>query len=128
MAFNWKKTIPHFIAVIIFLIVAVIYCKPALEGKVLQQSDVIHWKGMAESSFKYKETHGHFPLWVNSMFGGMPGYQIAMESHNPISIAYLHPVFTLFLPGPFSYFLLLCISFYFLSEDFALIYNMYSCS
>ncbi|HNP24063.1 MAG TPA: YfhO family protein [Panacibacter sp.] len=116
MTFNRKKIIPHVIAVAIFVVVSVIYCKPALEGKVLQQSDVIHWKGMAESSFKYKETHGHFPLWVNSMFGGMPGYQIAMDSSNPISIAYLNPLFNLFLPGPFSYFFLLCISFYFLTQ------------
>jgi hypothetical protein len=44
--FKWKSLLPHVIAIIIFVIVAAIYCKPALEGKVLSQSDVTHWKGM----------------------------------------------------------------------------------
>ena len=35
-----KTALPHLIAVAIFAIVAIIYCKPALEGKVLQQSDI----------------------------------------------------------------------------------------
>ena len=74
-----QKLLPHFIAVVIFLVVAAIYCKPALQGEVLQQNDIIQWKGMAKNSFDYKEAHGHFPLWTNGMFSGMPAYQIAME-------------------------------------------------
>jgi hypothetical protein len=37
----FKKALPHFIAVAIFLIVASVYCKPVLEGRVLGQSDVL---------------------------------------------------------------------------------------
>src|SRR4030095_13836166 len=107
---------PHLIAIGIFLVVALVYCKPALQGKVLQQSDVIHWKGMAQNSFKYKETHGHYPLWTNGMFSGMPAYQIAMDPHNPFNLFYLHNLFTLFLGKPFSFFFLLCICFYFLTQ------------
>src|SRR5436190_19728200 len=108
---SWNKIYPHLIAVVVFLVIAVFYCKPALQGKVLQQQDLQQWKGMAQSSFKYKETHGHFPLWVNSMFGGMPGFQIAMDSSNPISTSYLHSLFTLFLPQLINFFFLLCVSF-----------------
>ena len=50
----FSKILPHLVAVILFLVVAVIYCKPALEGKVLQQHDIIQWKAMAQNSFKYK--------------------------------------------------------------------------
>jgi hypothetical protein len=113
---DWKKILPHVYAIGVFFIVAVIYCLPALQGKVLQQSDVIHWKGMAQSLFEYKETHGHFPLWTNSMFGGMPAYQIAIEPYNPLSVVVLHKVFMLFLPKPIGFFFLLCVSFYFLSQ------------
>ncbi|MCW3088468.1 MAG: YfhO family protein, partial [Sediminibacterium sp.] len=114
--FQWKSLLPHLIAVGIFLVVAVIYCKPALEGKVLQQGDVVHWKGMAQDMFNYKETHGHFPLWNNNLFGGMPGYQVAMESYSPIPLIFMHKVFMLFLPKPIGYFFLLCIMFYFLTQ------------
>lgn len=121
---SWKNVYPHLIAIVIFLVIAVFYCKPALQGKVLQQHDLQQWKGMAQSSFKYKETHGHFPLWVNSLFGGMPGVQIAMESSNPISPGYLHSLFTLFLPQPINFFFLLCISFYFLTQVFKIDYRL----
>ncbi|MDP1973375.1 MAG: hypothetical protein Q8J87_10400, partial [Sediminibacterium sp.] len=86
---NWKALMPHALAVVIFLLVALIYCKPALEGKVLQQHDVTQWKGMAQNSFQAKERTGHFPLWTNGMFGGMPAYQITGISENPVSVGYL---------------------------------------
>ncbi|MBY0479737.1 MAG: YfhO family protein [Chitinophagaceae bacterium] len=114
--FNWKSLLPHVIAIGIFVIVAVIYCKPALEGKVLSQNDVTHWKGMAQDLIQFKEKNGQFPLWNNNLFGGMPAYQIAMESSNPVSVGFLHNIFMLGLPKPIGYFFLLCISFYFLSQ------------
>src|SRR3954471_24554689 len=110
------KLLPHLIAVVIFLVVALIYCRPALQGEVLQQGDVIHWKGMAKNSFDYKEKHGHFPLWTNSMFSGMPAYQIAMEADTPVSPGIFYSLFTLGLPKPISFFFLACICFYFLSQ------------
>ncbi len=114
--FQWKSLLPHAIAVGIFLIIAVIFCKPALEGKVLSQTDVMHWKGMAQDLFNYKEKHGHYPLWNNNLFGGMPAYQIAMEAANPITPVYIHQLFMLFMGKPIGYFFLLCIGFYFLSQ------------
>ena len=82
--FSFKTLLPHLIAVFVFLMVAVIYCKPALQGKVLVQSDVVNWQGMVQDMNEYKETHGSYPLWNNNLFGGMPGYQIALESKSPI--------------------------------------------
>jgi hypothetical protein len=111
-----KKLLPHFIAILLFLIVAVIYCRPVLQGKVLQQHDVTQWKAMAQNSFVYKETHGRFPLWTNGMFSGMPAYQIAIDSKNPISPGILYYVLTLGLPKPISFFFLACVCFYFLSQ------------
>jgi len=116
--------LPHVIAVAVFLIIAVIYCKPALEGKVLEQSDITNWKGMATQSIKYKETHGHLPLWTNSAFGGMPAYQIDMESSNFLSPNYLYYVSNLFLPKPIDFFFLMCISFYFLSQVLKIDYRL----
>ncbi|MFT4155473.1 YfhO family protein [Parafilimonas sp.] len=122
--FNWSKVMPHLIAIAVFLVVALIYCKPALQGKVLQQSDIIHWKGMAQNSFTYKETHGHFPLWTNGMFSGMPAYQIAMDPNNPFNLIYIHSVLSLFLGKPFQFFFLLCLGFYFLSQVYKADYRI----
>ena len=111
-----RKLLPHFIAVVIFLIIALIYCKPALQGMVLQQSDIVQWKAMAQNSFEFKEKHGHFPLWTNGMFSGMPAYQIAMEPDIPVTPMWFHGLATLYLPKPISFFFLACICFYFLSQ------------
>ncbi|HEY5462290.1 MAG TPA: YfhO family protein [Hanamia sp.] len=109
-----KKILPHLIAVAIFLIVAVIYCKPALQGKVVQQSDIQGWRGMAQQSFEFKDKYGHYPLWTNSMFSGMPAYQIAFDPRTKITVGYLTSILTLGLPVPISFFFLACICFYFL--------------
>jgi len=112
--FNFKKILPHLIAVVIFLIVAVIYTKPAFQGKVPQQSDTQQWHGMAQQSFEFKDKYGHYPLWTNSMFSGMPAYQIAFDPRTKITVGYLTSVVTLGLPIPASFFFLACICFYFL--------------
>ena len=75
----FKKLLPHLIAIVIFLVVSVFFCKPVLEGNVLNQSDIIGWKGMSNDAFQYKEQHGHFPLWNTHLFSGMPNYQVVME-------------------------------------------------
>lgn len=110
---DWKKLLPHIIAVAVFLIVALIYCKPALEGKVLSQHDISHWKGAFQQSEQYKETHGHYPLWTNALFSGMPTFQIGGVAGNYIA-GYFHSIITLGLPEPMEFFFLACICFYFL--------------
>ena len=112
--FDFKKLIPHAVAVGIFLLVTIIFCKPALEsGVVLKQSDISSWQAMSHQSMEYKEKNGHFPLWVSTMFGGMPAYQIAIEgAWSPLFI--IDKAFQLWLPKPMNFFFLACISFYFL--------------
>jgi hypothetical protein len=113
--FDWKKVLPHLFAIGIFLIVAVFYCRPALQGKVLQQSDITQWKGMSEDIRHFKEIHGEAPLWSNSMFSGMPGYLIAGRTNNVVPF-YFGEALSLFLGKPFQFFFLACVCFYFLSQ------------
>lgn len=121
--FDWKKGIavifPHIIAIAVFLVISVIYCEPILQDKTLSQEDIAGWTGMVHQMQQYKETHGHFPLWNNRMFGGMPAYQIALESQNKLSIGFFHKILTLGLPAPIAFFFALCIAFYFLSQVLA---------
>lgn len=112
--FDFKKLIPHAVAIGIFLLVTVIFCKPALEsGVVLKQSDISSWQAMSHQSMEYRAAKGHYPLWVSTMFSGMPAYQIAIEgTWSPIGI--IDHAFQLWLPKPLNFFFLACISFYFL--------------
>jgi hypothetical protein len=107
---NFKALLPHIIAIAIFLIISIIYCKPALDGLVLNQHDINGWKGMAQNAFEYKAAQGHYPLWNPNLFSGMPNYQTAMEGKSIL------PSFTdimgLGLPKPISFFFIACICFY----------------
>ena len=50
-----KKAVPHAIAIVIFLVIAIAYCKPAFDGKILNQVDVIGHTAMAKQSFDFNE-------------------------------------------------------------------------
>jgi hypothetical protein len=115
----FKKAAPHIYAVLAFLILAIIYCQPALMGKVVEQHDTLGWRGMAQQSFEFKEKYGYFPLWTNSMFGGMPAFAIAFEG-TVIQTIYLQNLLTLWMPIPVSFFFLACISFYYMGIVFRL--------
>src|SRR5258708_13556957 len=89
--------LPHFIAVVIFLLIAVIYCKPVFEHKVLQQADVTQWEAMARNSFQYKEKHNVFPLWTQGMFGVMLASPVPIDSTVFPLLVICHYIITLCL-------------------------------
>ena len=76
MKIDWKKFLPYAVAIVAFVAIAMIYCAPLLEGKVLLQGDVNNWKGAAQEARAYYDANGSRTWWTNSMFGGMPTYQI----------------------------------------------------
>ena len=115
MKSSWfRQLVPHAVAVLIFLVVALIYCKPVFEGKVVAQTDITQWKGSFQQSVEFAKTHnGHHPLWTNSLFSGMPTFQIGYDANNKLPwIA--HEIFSLGLPKPISFFFLASVCFYFL--------------
>jgi hypothetical protein len=107
-----KKSLPHIIAVVVFLVASLLFCKPVLDGNVLNQDDITKWKGIAQNSFDYKEKNGHFPLWNTNLFSGMPNYQIAMEGKSILPD--ISKWISLGLPKPVNFFFLACICFYIL--------------
>jgi hypothetical protein len=113
---SWYKPIlPHAIAVGIFLLVSFLFCQPAFQHKTLSQHDNDQWKAMAHSSNVYKDAHGHFPLWTQSMFSGMPAYQISMDAPGFSPQYLVYNILTLHLPDPANFFFLGCICFYILA-------------
>lgn len=69
--------LPHIIVSAVFLLLTFLYFSPVFSGKKLAQSDLIQVSGMGQEVFDYKTKTGETTLWTNSMFGGMPAYQIS---------------------------------------------------
>ena len=76
MKINWKQIAPYLVALVVFIGFAVLYCSPLLEGKVLYAGDTMNWQGAANEALEYRAKTGETTWWTNSMFGGMPTYQV----------------------------------------------------
>ena len=108
-----QKAIPHFVAIVIFLAACAAYFSPQLQGKVPQQSDMIQYRGMAQEAKNFYEKTGERTLWTNSMFGGMPTYQInTVSAGNNLRI--LDGLGTLFIKAPIGRFFAAMLGFYIL--------------
>lgn len=111
---NWLKAIlPHLAAVGIFLLMAVMYCSPVLEGKVVNQADMKNVEGMAKEAKDYYEATGERPLWTNSMFSGMPSYVI-YTGPGTNKMGYMNWIITLKTPFPINMLFLAMLSMYLL--------------
>lgn len=78
--FDWKKLIPYGVAILAFLAFAMIYCSPLMEGKVLYAGDTMNWKGASNEARMFNRQNAEDTWWTNSMFGGMPAFQIAGDT------------------------------------------------
>lgn len=112
---NWK--VASLAAIVVFIVVTIMYFKSMyFEDKVLQQGDILRHKAMSKEIMDYREKYHKEPLWTNSMFSGMPAYQISTEySGNWLSFLdklfkgfLIHPSGYLFLYG-FGFFILLIV-------------------
>ncbi len=74
-----KGTLPHIVAVVLFLLISYVYFAPQLEGKKLKSGDVDHFRGVAKELIDYREANNEEGLWTNSLFGGMPAYLITVK-------------------------------------------------
>ena len=110
---NFKQYLPYAIAVLAFAILTIIYFKPLFTGKELKQDDIARHKGMSKEIVDYRTKNNSEPLWTNSMFGGMPAYQIS-TLYPGNWIAKLDNAFKLFIPLPAGYLFLYCLGFFIL--------------
>ncbi len=75
-----KFIAPYAGAVLFFVVVSIAYFSPVLEGRQLPQMDNTHAIGMAKELIVTEKATGDKAQWTNSMFGGMPAYQIKADS------------------------------------------------
>jgi len=96
---DFKKFLPHIIAVVFFIVLTFIYFSPLLEGKDLPQMDQTHSKGYAQELKAFHETTGEYSQWTNSQFSGMPAYNVG--PYGPVNnvFYYLRNGMLLHLPG-----------------------------
>ena len=108
-----KKYLPHFIAIVSFIVITFLYFSPMLSGKEMKQSDIANWEGMSKEITDFQNKAHESTYWTNSMFGGMPAYQISAVYPFQV-MKFVDNVITLGLPTPANYLFLFMLGFYFL--------------
>jgi hypothetical protein len=101
----FKSVGPHVAALLLFIGLSATYFSPVLEGYKLRQGDIKNWKGMSKEVIDFRAETGEEALWTNSMFGGMPTYQISVvyaknltdKLYQFFKLGLKHPVDVLFL-------------------------------
>jgi len=106
-----SKALPHGLAIIIFLILNSIYFSPQLEGKKVRQGDIISFEGASKELRDHKNATGESAMWTNSMFSGMPAYQISSPAKGN-KISEVEKLTHLYIPRPIGYFVAAMFCFY----------------
>jgi len=110
---NFNDAKPHILVLLLFVAISFIYFSPVLEGKMLDQHDIKTYKGMSKEIKDFRDNTGNEALWTNSMFSGMPAYQISVKYKKNL-IQYVDKVLTLNLPRPVNLLFLYLVGFYIL--------------
>ena len=76
---EWKKILKYALPILAFVVIAYGYAPQVLEGKIVNQSDISSWEGMANEIVTWNKANpGERTLWTNSMFSGMPATSISV--------------------------------------------------
>lgn len=114
-----KKCLPDVIVVALFAVLAFAYFYPAdIEGRILYRHDSAAGKGMGQEISEYRQQTGETSRWTNSLFGGMPTYQIAPAYNSGKVLDQVANAYHLWLPDYVWYLFAYLFGFYILLRAF----------
>jgi hypothetical protein len=90
-----------FVSIAIMAVVSIAFFAPDnFNGNVLAQHDMQQGAANGEEARAYAEATGEKALWTNSLFSGMPTFQISPEYPSNSLFTWLNSVYGLGLPSP----------------------------
>lgn len=118
---TWKKWVPDAICVLAFIAVSFAYfMSPLSEGLVLGGHDTVASVGQGRELMDYNAQTGDYTRWTNTLFSGMPTYQIAPSYKSSDVLSVIARVYGLGTTGAFCYVFLFLLGFYILLRAFKL--------
>lgn len=119
MMSTWKRWLPDVLAVMLFAVLSFAYFFPAdMEGRILFRHDSSAGRGLGHEQKEYRERTGEQTRWTNSVFCGMPTYQIAPSYDSIDGISTLADAYHLWLPENVWYVFAYLLGFYILLRAF----------
>ncbi|MBB4044320.1 hypothetical protein GGR06_002111 [Bacteroides reticulotermitis] len=116
-----KKILPDLIAILAFVLLSFAYFFPAdIEGRILFQHDTAAGAGAGQDAQEYLERTGERSRWTNSIFSGMPTYQMAPSYDSTKPVQVVEKAYRLFLPSYVMLTFIMMLGFYILMRAFGL--------
>lgn len=110
-----KNTIFTVLSVAIIALISLVYFYPdALVGNVLRQSDTLQGAAVGHECAEYAEKTGEVSRWTNSLFSGMPTFQISPSYESSKLVSWVNTVYGLGLPSPSNLLFMMMIGFFIL--------------
>ena len=109
------KLLPYIFPILTIVAISVIYFSPDIfEEKMLFQGDTQQGIAIGQEAKAFNEATGETTRWTNSLFGGMPNFQISPSYENNKVLKAIEKIYSLGLPIPVSYIYIMAIGFFIL--------------
>lgn len=114
-----KQWLPDVLVVILFAVLSYAYFFPAVsEDRILYRHDASAGRGAGQEQTEYLEKTGERTRWTNSLFGGMPTYQLAPSYDSQDTLIGISWLYRLGLPEFVWYVFVYLLGFYILLRAF----------
>ena len=117
---NYKKILPDVLMVALFAVISLAYFwNPIMDGLVLTGTDHDAAVGSNVELSEYRKAHnGERTRWTNSLFSGMPTYQMSPSYDSTDTLSTIETVYQLGLPTVAGYVFMMLLGFYILLRAF----------
>ena len=114
-----KRFLPDVVAIVVFAVISFAYFCPAVtEGRILSQHDSVAGIGAGQEGKEYLERTGERTRWTNSIFGGMPTYQMSPSYDSTDLLKSVENLYHLYLPTYVWYVFVMLLGFYIMLRAF----------
>ncbi len=114
-----KKCLPDMIVVALFAVISFAYFfVPVSQGKILFQHDSAASVGMSKELVDYRARTGETTRWTNTLFGGMPTYQMSPAYDSSDTLGQVMNAYHLWLPDNVWFLFAYLLGFYILLRAF----------
>lgn len=108
-----KSYLYTILAVIVMAVIAFLFFFPdAKDGHVLQQHDIQQGLANGQEGKAFTEATGETTRWTNSLFGGMPNFQISPSYPSSTLLSWITSIYSLGLPSPANLLFILMLGFF----------------
>lgn len=114
-----KKCLPDAIVIVIFAVISFAYFfVPVSQGKILFRHDSQASVGLGQELTQYEQRTGEVTRWTNSVFSGMPTYQISPSYNSTDGLSAVMSAYHLWLPDYVWFIFAYLLGFYILLRAF----------